>query len=70
MQRAFDAIYVYCTDFIIHLANITGLSYYEVNALLFCLVYPLLLLALMTIYIVQKIRLRKLIKEVGKIKRV
>lgn len=34
-------IYVYCTDFIVNLANITGLSYYEINALIFCLVYPL-----------------------------
>ncbi len=29
-------VYVYCTDFIINLANLTHTSYYEVNAFIFC----------------------------------
>lgn len=29
-------VYVYCTDFIINLANLTNTSYYEVNAFVFC----------------------------------
>jgi|UPI0005C6CD9F hypothetical protein len=39
--------YVYCTDFIINVANGTGLSYFEVNALLFVLVWPVVSLGLL-----------------------
>lgn len=30
-----DFVYNYCTDYIINLANLTGLSYYEINAIFF-----------------------------------
>jgi hypothetical protein len=59
----FKFLYAYCTDFIINLANISGLSYYEVNFLIFIIIYPLLLLVTPTIYVIQKLRLKKLIKE-------
>lgn len=52
-------IYVYCTDFIINLANIFGLSYYEINALIFCVIFPLFTAILTFVYILQKVRLRK-----------
>jgi len=55
-----DAIYTYCTDFVINLANLLGLSYYEVNLLLFCIIYPLILLSLILVYFVQKRRLKRL----------
>ncbi len=51
--------FAYCVDFVINLANILGLSYYEINMLLFCVIYPLLLFGLMVIYMIQKIRLRR-----------
>ena len=59
----FKFLYAYCTDFIINIANITGLSYYEVNFVIFIIIYPLLLLMSPIIYIIQKLRLKKLIKE-------
>lgn len=52
--------YAYCTDFVINLANITGLSYYEINALLFCILYPLLAFGLPLLFIIQKRRLIKI----------
>ncbi|MFT5822697.1 MAG: hypothetical protein ACI8ZM_003953 [Crocinitomix sp.] len=55
-----DIIYAYCTDFVINLANLIGLSYYEINLLLFCVLYPLVLLSLIVIYFIQKRRLKKL----------
>jgi hypothetical protein len=55
-------IYVYCTDFIINLANILNLSYYEINAILFCFLYPTLIFVLTLIYLIQKIRLKKIIE--------
>ena len=53
----FKELYAYCTDFIINLANITGLSYYEVNFIIFIIVYPFLLFASPVLYIIQKSRL-------------
>lgn len=51
-------LYAYCTDFVINLANITGLSYYEINAIVFCVIYPLLTFGLPFLLIIQKRRLK------------
>ncbi len=40
-------IYAYCTDFVINTANLLGLSYYEINAMIFCIIWPLLTLWLL-----------------------
>jgi hypothetical protein len=56
----FKELYAYCTDFIINLANITGLSYYEVNFVIFIIIYPLLLIITSTIYVIQRLRLRSI----------
>lgn len=53
-------VYNYCTDFIINLANIFNLSYYEINFILFIILYPLLIAAVIFLYILQKWRLKKL----------
>jgi len=58
----FKFIYLYCTDFLINLANLTGLSYYEVNAVIFCFIYPLLTLLLPIIYLFFKFRYSKIAK--------
>ena len=62
MSRVYDlflSLYVYCTDFCISAANLTGLSYYEVNFILFCVAYPLLGVAAALLYRRQKARLKK-----------
>lgn len=48
--------YVYCTDFIINLANLSGSSYYEINLFVFCILYPVLLLGSFTLYVFQRFR--------------
>ncbi len=53
-------IYVYCTDFIINIANILSITYYDVNAMIFCILWPTVTVILTLIYIIQKIRLRRL----------
>ena len=60
MERLIHEIYVYCTDFIINLANILNLSYYEINAIIFCFLYPILIVGLTGIYLLQKRRWNKL----------
>ena len=52
-------LYSYCTDFVINLANILDLSYYEINFIAFCILYPLLLIVSLGFYIMQKLRLNK-----------
>jgi hypothetical protein len=37
-------LYVYCTDFIINMSNLLGISYYEFNFIIFCIVFPFLTL--------------------------
>jgi hypothetical protein len=64
MGKILDFIYIYCTDFIINLANLTGLSYYEVNALLFCVGYPLMLAGAIGLFVVQSRRLKRLRSKV------
>jgi len=53
-------LYVYCTDFTINLANLTGTSYYEVNFFFFCVLFPFLLVVLPMIAMVLKYRLKQL----------
>jgi hypothetical protein len=58
-KNLINLIYVYCTDFIISIANITGLSYYEINFLLFCLVYPVILVSSALFYMINKIKCKR-----------
>ncbi|MFK7904819.1 MAG: hypothetical protein AB8B69_06825 [Chitinophagales bacterium] len=53
-------LYVYCTDFIINLANLTDWSYYEMNAIIFCFIYPLLTVGFPVLYWVQRKRLKNM----------
>ena len=53
-------VYFYCTDLIINLANIFNLSYYEINFLVFCVLYPLLLIGSIAIYLLQRKRYERI----------
>lgn len=56
-------LYVYCTDFIINLANVLSLSYYEVNFGIFIIIYPVLFFTAMLVYFVQRNRLKNHLKK-------
>ena len=58
LQIAYWA-YNYCTDFVINLANILNLSYYEINFILFIIGYPALIFGSVLLFLIQKWRLRK-----------
>lgn len=51
LQDLISFIYAYCTDFVINLANLLDLSYYEVNAIIFCVIWPLVTIVLMALNI-------------------
>ena len=53
-------LYMYCTDFTINIANLLSISYYDVNAMIFCILWPVITILLISIYIAQKIRLNRL----------
>jgi hypothetical protein len=57
--------YVYCTDFLIALTRITGLSYYDVNALIFVVIWPALTVILPVILLRRAMVLRKLRKRIS-----
>lgn len=54
----FGSMYAYCTDFIINLSNLFGVSYYEMNFMLFIVLFPLVFLATVVYYSIQRKRLR------------
>jgi hypothetical protein len=60
LSEVVNESYVYCTDFVINLANLTDTSYYEVNFFLFCILYPFLLLLLPTIALYLKLKLHRI----------
>lgn len=60
-------LYVYCTEFTINLANLTGTSYYEINFFFFCILTPLLIITLPLIAVFLKFRLYYVKRKYGKI---
>lgn len=60
-----DWAYNYCTDFVINLANILNLSYYEFNFILFIIGYPTLIFGTALLHFNQRRKLRKMIKFNG-----
>ena len=46
MNEIITKIYIYCTDFTINLANLFDYTYADINALIFCLGFPILIIAL------------------------
>lgn len=46
-----NEIFVYCTDFIINLANLFDISYFEVNTIIFCVIYPVVLSICLVLFI-------------------
>ena len=55
--------YNYCTDFVINIANMLDLSYYEINFIIFCILFPLFIIGLTVAYFIQKLRLKKLVRD-------
>ncbi len=64
MINIIKSIYVYCTDFVLNVAHLMGYSYYEINAFLFCYLFPSVLafLIMANVYLSYKIRVQKTVK--------
>jgi hypothetical protein len=59
-------IFNYCTDFVINLANLLKLSYYEINAFIFCLGWPLITISLIILYLSELRKVRRPVKRSNK----
>ena len=55
-----DNIFQWCVDFLVWLAGATGTTYKEINVIIFCVIWPLLTIALVVLCIVQRAQIRKL----------
>jgi hypothetical protein len=53
MNEVVSKIYIYCTDFTINLANTLSLSYEDVNALIFCVGFPMIAFFLVSLLFFQ-----------------
>ncbi len=58
-----NLIYSYYNGFVINVANVLHLSYYEINFILFGLLYPVLILGSFGFYLFQRGRLKKIEKQ-------
>ena len=58
-------IFNYCTDFVINLANLCNLSYYEINTFIFCLGWPLITIFLIIFYLalLSKVKKQKMLSK-------
>lgn len=61
------SLYAYCTDFTINAANMLGLSYFEINAFLFVILWPAVTVILLISYLILKIRLNNKKSEIQKL---
>jgi hypothetical protein len=59
MSEFFQSLYAYCTDFIINLANFWGISYYEVNFIIFVVLYPLAFVLTLASFVYYSMKLKK-----------
>ena len=58
LEHLAGLIYAYCTDFVINLANLLDLSYYDLNALIFCVIWPLVTVLLIVMNLVSWVKLK------------
>ena len=58
-----NSIFAYCTNFILNLTELLSVSYYEVNAVLFVILWPVLTIALVILNIYQRAKLKRLLRK-------
>ena len=56
-----DSIFDLCVRFLLWLADILGVSYYTINIWIFCIIWPLLTIALIILIAYQRRKISKLI---------
>jgi hypothetical protein len=60
------AIFDKCVDLLVFLANQLGMTYEAINVWIFVIIWPIFTLALIFLVILQQLRIRRLLGQVGK----
>jgi hypothetical protein len=55
-----DRVFQGCVDFLLWLAAVTGTTYKQINVIIFCVIWPLLTLGLISLCIIQRAQIRRL----------
>jgi len=63
LSNIIKIVFVYCTDFIINLTDLLGISYYEVNTYIFVIIWPALTIILIMMNIFQRVVLNRRMKK-------
>jgi hypothetical protein len=61
-----DAIFDKCVDLLVFLANQLGMTYEAINVWIFVIIWPIFTLALIFLVILQQLKIRRLLGQVGK----
>jgi hypothetical protein len=61
-----DAIFDKCVELLVFLANQLGVTYEAINVWIFVIIWPIFTLALIVLVILQQLRIRRLLGQVGK----
>lgn len=60
-----DGLFDLCVKFLLWLANLLGVSYNTINIWIFCVIWPILTVALIGVVVWQWLKIRKLKKSLG-----
>ena len=55
-----DKVFQWCVDVLLWLAAATGTTYEEINVIVFCVIWPLFTLGLVSLCLVQRAQIRRL----------
>jgi hypothetical protein len=57
-----DAIFDWCVEVLVYFASVFGITYKEINVWVFVIIWPIISIALVTVVIIQQVRIRHLQK--------
>lgn len=55
-----DGVFDWCVELLLRVAAVLGLSYNEINVLIFCIAWPIFTLLLIAVAVYQHLRIRRL----------
>ncbi len=64
-----DKIFQWCVDLLGWLASATGTTYKQINVIIFCVIWPLLTIALVALCLIQRASIKRLREEMEREKK-
>ncbi len=63
MGAMIDAIFDQCAFLLVMLADLLGMTYKAINVWIFAVIWPVLTLALSAVVVLQRLKIRRLLRE-------